>query len=93
MANEASSNPSVALHEVLEAEFADFESWCDCQGLRALPTNGYIAAAYLIDLAHAGETLDKIADATAAISYAHNMARQYLDWAPINAALDYVQEI
>jgi hypothetical protein len=74
---------------LLESEFADFEAWCDCQGLRALPANAHIAAAYLIDLVHDGATLDKIADAAAAISYAHNRTREYLDWAPINAALDY----
>jgi hypothetical protein len=33
-----------------------------------------------------------VADAAAGIAYAHRMAKQYLDWAPIDAALDYAIE-
>jgi hypothetical protein len=53
---------------------------------------GHVAAAYLLDLVLDGAPLDKVADAAAGIAYAHRMSKQYLDWAPIDAALDYAIE-
>jgi hypothetical protein len=84
--------PAEADRERFAAEFRNFARWADEQGLRSLPASGHVAAAYLVDLMFGGASLDKIADATAAIRFAHEMTRQYLDWAPIHAALDFAVE-
>jgi hypothetical protein len=84
--------PSISEQRLLEAEFCQFEDWCDAQGLRSLPACGHVAAAYIVDLVLDGASIDKVADAAAGIAYAHRMAKQYLDWAPIDAALDYAIE-
>jgi hypothetical protein len=81
--------PSDSDRKLFAREFGKFAQWTDEQGLRSLPASGHVAAAYLLDLHFAGCSLNDIADAAAAINFAHGASRQYLDWAPINAALDF----
>ena len=85
--------PPESDRELYEAEFEKFEEWADRQGLLSLPASGHVVAAYLMDLVLMSEaSLDDIATAAAAIKFSHEMARQYLDWAPIHAALDFAIE-
>jgi hypothetical protein len=84
--------PSESDRALFAVEFEKFAQWADEQGLRSLPACGHVAAAYLLDLLFGGESLDEIAASVAAIKFAHEMARQYLDWAPISAALDFCDQ-
>jgi hypothetical protein len=84
--------PSESDRKLFAREFSKFAHWSDEQGLRSLPASGHVAAAYLLDLHFAGGSLNEIADAAAAIKSAHEASRQYLDWAPISAALDFAIE-
>jgi hypothetical protein len=72
------------------ALFAHFQRWCVEQGLRDLPASGFVVAAYLLDLHFAGAGEQAAGDAIAAIEHAHDCAQQWLDWAPIHAALDFI---
>jgi hypothetical protein len=85
--------PSEADRELFTAEFGKFARWAAEQGLRPLPALGHVVAAYVLDLLFDGASLDDIADAVAGIKFAHEMGREYLDWAPIDAALEFaIQE-
>jgi hypothetical protein len=84
--------PSEADRELFAVELKKFSEWANEQGLRSLPASGHVAAAYLVDLVLGGASLDKVAAAAAAIKFAHEMACQFLDWAPIQAALDFCCE-
>jgi hypothetical protein len=67
--------------------FRDFQSWTDEHGVSSLPATGYTAAMYLLDLAAYGEPLGNIECAADAITFTHDIAEQYLDRTPIEAAL------
>jgi hypothetical protein len=82
--------PCEADQRLFVALFGHFQRWCAEQGLRDLPASGFVVAAYLLDLHFAGTGDQAIGDAVAAIEYAHACAQQWLDWAPINAALAFI---
>ena len=84
--------PSKADRKLFADRFEKFAAWADEQGVPSLPACGHVVAAYVLDLLFDGASLDDIADAVASVKFAHEMARQYLDWAPIHAALDFAIE-
>jgi hypothetical protein len=85
--------PPASDRDLFAVEFSRFSCWADEQGLRPLPALGHVVAAYVLDLLFNGASLDEIADAVAGIKFAHEMGREYLDWAPIDAALEFsIQE-
>ena len=84
--------PSATDQKLFAALFDRFADWADSQGLKSLPASGHVVAAYILDLHFDGASAQSIADAVASIKLAHEMAREYLDWAPIHAALDFVTE-
>jgi hypothetical protein len=87
------SLPSEAECELFEEEFKKFAAFADDCGVGALPATGHTVAFYLMELLASGASLNDIADATAGIKHVHEMAQQYLDWAPIHAALEFaIQE-
>jgi hypothetical protein len=61
-------------------------------GASALPASGHVAAFWLLDLLANGATLDEVATAAAGIKLAHDTTQTFLDWAPIQAALDFAIE-
>jgi hypothetical protein len=81
--------PSADERELFLVEFNKFVRWADEQGLCPLPALGHVVAAYALDLLFDGASLDDIANAVAGIKFAHEMGREYLDWAPIDAALEF----
>jgi hypothetical protein len=81
--------PSSSDRERFAAEFNKFSRWADEQGLRPLPALGHVVAAYVLDLLFDDASLNDIGDAVAGIKFAHEMGRKYLDWAPIDAALEF----
>jgi hypothetical protein len=81
--------PSASDRELFAVEFNKFSRWADEQGLRPLPALGHVVAAYVLDLLFDDASLNDIADAVAGIKFAHEMGREYLDWAPIDAALEF----
>ena len=83
------SLPSEAECELFEEEFGRFCSFANDLGVGALPATGHTVAFYLLDLLLNGVSMDEIAAAAAAIKHAHEMARRYLDLAPIQAALEF----
>jgi hypothetical protein len=84
--------PSADDRELFVVEFNKFFRWADEQGLCSLPALGHAVAAYVLDLLFDGASLDDIADAVAGIKFAHEMGREYLDWAPIDAALEFAMQ-
>jgi hypothetical protein len=82
--------PAASDRELFAVEFEKFSRWADKQGLRPLPALGHVVAAYVLDLLFDDASPNDIGDAVAGIKFAHEMARQYLDWAPIDAALEFV---
>jgi hypothetical protein len=85
--------PSASDRELFVVEFNKFVRWADEQGVCPLPALGHVVAAYALDLLFDGASLDDIADAVAGIKFSHEMGRKYLDWAPIDAALEFaIQE-
>jgi hypothetical protein len=84
--------PSEADQKLFAALFAQFSEWCVEEGLRDLPASGFVVAAYLLDLHFAGAGEQAIGDAIAAIRHAHECAQRWVDWAPINAALDFISD-
>jgi hypothetical protein len=78
--------------EVYALKFKGFGGWCEQQGLRALPASGHVAAAYLLDLHFGGASLDEIETAGKAILYAHEMAQQFIDDAPMRAAVVFAMQ-
>src|SRR5262245_36971286 len=85
--------PSLADRELFVVEFNKFADWAESQGLLFLPASGHVVAAYVLDRLFDDASLNDIADAVGAVKFAHEMARQYLDWAPIDAALEFaIQE-
>jgi hypothetical protein len=86
------SLPAEAECELFQEEFEKFAAFASSCGVSALPATGHTVALYMIDLLFNGASLDAIADAVAGIKFAHEMARQYLDWAPIDAALEFAMQ-
>ena len=85
--------PSLADRELFVVEFNKFANWAESQGLLFLPASGHVVGAYVLDRLFDDASLNDIADAVASVKLAHEMARQYLDWAPIDAALEFaIQE-
>jgi hypothetical protein len=84
--------PSADDRELFLVEFNKFVRWADEQGLCPLPALGHVVAAYALDLLFDGASVDDIADAVAGIKFAHEMGREYLDWAPIDAALEFAMQ-
>ena len=83
------SLPSEDDREQYQRAFARFADWAQRSGLSALPASGHTVAFYLMELHLNGVPIDAIAITAAAMKFTHEMARQFLDWAPINAALDF----
>src|SRR5262245_11311281 len=81
--------PAASERELFQELFARFACWAQRSRLSALPASGHTVAFYLMELRLNGVPLEKIASTAAAIKFTHEMARQYLDWAPISAALDF----
>jgi hypothetical protein len=80
--------PSETERERFALEFKKFAQWADKQGLGFLPASGHVVAAFLLDIISAGAASEDVEHAAAGIVFAHELARQYLDLAPIRAALD-----
>jgi hypothetical protein len=79
--------------ELFRKIFGRFADWAQRSGLSALPASGHTVAFYLMEMRLIGAGPNDIAAAADAIRFTHEMARQYLDWAPIHAALDFaIQE-
>src|SRR5262249_3146442 len=84
--------PSDEEAELLTQEYGRFAFFARSIGARPVPASGHVAAFWLLTLVHDGASLDEIATAAYAIKFAHDMQREYLDWAPIDAALDFAVE-
>jgi hypothetical protein len=83
--------PPLEVRSQYEREFKKFAQWCDVQGLQPMPTNGHVVAAFLLDLVFDGKSPDEIMQAANAVAYAHELAQQYLDLAPMRAAIVYAR--
>jgi hypothetical protein len=81
--------PPVADRELFQRLFSRFADWAQRSGLSALPASGHTVAFYIMELKLNDASQDEIGSTVLAIKFTHEMARQYLDWAPINAALDF----
>jgi hypothetical protein len=81
--------PPISEREEYQRAFARFADWAQRSGLCALPAAGHTVAFYLMEQSLNGASLDEIGTTAAAIKFTHEMARQYLDWAPVGAALDF----
>jgi hypothetical protein len=84
--------PPLEVRTQYEREFEKFARWCDAQGLQVTPASGgHVAAAYLLDCVFDGAPVTEVEIAAQAIQYAHELARQFLDLAPIRAALAFAR--
>jgi hypothetical protein len=79
--------PPIEVRAEYEIAFKNFAQWADAQGLQALPASGHVAAAYLLDLVFAGKAFDEVKIVAEALFFAHELAQQYIDIAPMRAAL------
>jgi hypothetical protein len=84
------SLPSRSVCDLYERENNKFLSFVDRIG-SVLPS-GHVVALYIIDMFDRGASLNEIATAVEAIGYMFEMAKIYLDWLPIHAALDFIRE-
>jgi hypothetical protein len=82
--------PSPGARELHQRSFSRFADWAQRSRLSALPASGHTVAFYLMEMHLNDHALSEIAATADAIRFTHEMARQYLDWAPISAALDFV---
>jgi hypothetical protein len=69
---------------------ADFTKWTKAYGLR-LSSGGIIVAGYLLELGAEGATLAELRTVADGIAYHYSLQRQYLDPAPIDAALALIE--
>jgi hypothetical protein len=84
--------PSRARCDAFYVENTRFADFAERIGVRVLPASGHIVAFYIIDLLDRGVSLDEIETAVEAIRYMHVMTHQYLDWLPIQAALEFASK-
>ena len=84
--------PPDAECQFLASEFARFAAFARHMDVSPLPASGHVVAFWLMDLIARDATLDEIATSAFAIKFAHDTTRNFLDWAPINAALDFAIE-
>jgi hypothetical protein len=76
----------------LSTEFERFAAFARSIHVPSLPATGHAVAFWLLELLANGASLDAIAAAAHAIKHAHEVTRNYLDWTPIAAALDFAIE-
>jgi hypothetical protein len=70
--------------------YSDFAAWARSYRLR-LSSGGIIVAGYLLELAAEGATLSELQTVADGIAYHYSLRRQYLDPAPIDAALALIE--
>jgi hypothetical protein len=82
--------PSPDVLQVYRECYSDFTEWARDYRLR-LSSGGIIVAGYLLELAAEGTTLAQLHTVADGIAYHYSLKRQYLDHAPINAALALIE--
>jgi hypothetical protein len=71
--------------------FVEFARWCQDRDFSAMPSDGWVIAAFLIEMRQAGASLTQLKLAARAIEFWHSINAHYLDTLPINAALRFAK--
>jgi hypothetical protein len=82
--------PSDAQHVRIKQDFRRFAEWARRSGVGVLPASAYSVARYLIEMAQHGASREVFERTANAVLFVHYAAEQFIDHAPILAALAYL---
>jgi hypothetical protein len=83
--------PSQAKRDLYYGAFAEFAVWCKDRDFSAMPSDGWVISAFLIEARQAGATIAQLRCLMQAIEFFHMVHGAYVDILPVRSALRWAR--